>query len=265
MRSTLTAVACAAVVTVPAAVIAQGTIVETPVGENIVAIGRASTDATIYTTLAQTFVAPGGMRYLQDFTVFLTEGFGGAHVGLRAYVYNFAGTPAGSALTGPALFQSATFAGSANLFGFDAYRFSTGNTALVAGATYAFVLSASEPFATTPDGSTTFAGATLADAYAGGTLYAANTGANFSTLGDAGAFTPVTGAADLSFRATFTATAVTTNVVPEPGPLALVGIGLVLVVGSDRRRQRARANTEKRRRGSRSYSFQVYTLRGGDR
>lgn len=215
---------------------AQAVTVATSVGNNLVAAGRVAGDPTTFNTLAQSFVAPTAgcgtsICYLQSFAFYLGDGFGGADVRLRAYVFGFG---AEGALTGPALYRSAEFAGSGNVFGLDPFRFEAANLALARGGTYAFVLSAAEPFGLVPDGSTVLAGATLADEYAPGALYGARTGADFSALGDPGAFARVAGAPDLSFQATFTAA-----VVPEPATAALVGGGLLALVGVARRRARS--------------------------
>jgi hypothetical protein len=147
-------------------------------------------------------------------------------------VFNFG---ADRALTGPALWRSAEFAGSGNVFGLDPFRFDAPNLALVRGSQYALVLSATEPYAGIAEGSTVLASATLADEYAGGALYGARTGGDFSALGDPGAFAAVAGAPDLSFQATFTSA-----VVPEPATVALVAVGLLGVGGAGARARRRR-------------------------
>ena len=217
---------------------AQTTTIGTSVGNNLVAAGRAAGDATTFTTLAQSFVAPtaacpAATCFLQTFAFFLGDGFAGPSTRFRAYVFNFG---ADRALTGPALWRSAEFAGSGNVFGLDPFRFDTPNLALARGGSYALVLSASEPFARVPEGATVLAGATLADEYAGGALFGAITGADLSALGEPGVFTRVAGAPDLSFQATFTAA-----VIPEPGTVLLVGGGLLVLAAAARRRRGERA------------------------
>ena len=231
--STALAAALALGVAAAAPAAAQTVTVATSVGNNLVAAGRAAGDQSTFNTLAQSFVSPTAgcgtsICYLQSFAFYLGDGFGGTDVRLRAYVFSFG---AEGALTGPALYRSAEFAGSSNVFGLDPFRFETTNLALTRGGAYAFVLSAAEPFGLVPDGSTVLAGATLADEYAPGALYGARTGADFSSLGDPGALARVAGAPDLSFQATFTAA-----VVPEPATVALVGGGLLALAGVVRRR-----------------------------
>jgi hypothetical protein len=177
---------------------------------------------------------PGGHLLPADLRLLLGDGFAGTATRFRAYVYNFGNE---LALSGPALWRSAEFSGSGNIFGFDPFRFEMPNLALVRGFQYAFVLSASEPFGATPDGSTVLASATLADEYAGGALYGAANGASLSALGTPGAFARVAGAPDLSFQAVFTATQVA--VIPEPATVALFGAGMLGVAAVARRRARA--------------------------
>ena len=95
------------------------------------------------------------------------------------------------------------------------------------------MLSASEPFGSIPDLSTTFAGGTDVDEYAGGGLFGAYNDGNFLALGVAGTLSPVQGSPDLSFSATFSS-----NVVPEPGTvwLLVAGCGAMLAVVRMRRR-----------------------------
>ena len=213
---------------------AQTATIGTSVGSNLVAAGRVAGDPSTFTALAQSFVppsvaCPAATCYLQTFAFFLGDGFAGASTRFRAYVFNFG---ADRALTGPALWRSAEFAGSGNVFGLDPFRFDAPNLALTRGGSYAFVLSASEPFARVPEGATVLAGATLADEYAGGALFGAITGADLSALGEPGAFVRVAGAPDLSFEATFSAA-----VIPEPGTVLLVGGGLLGLAAAARRRR----------------------------
>jgi hypothetical protein len=205
--------------------------VATPsIGTSLAAAGVNSLDPTTFTTLAQTFVAPTGFLYLQNFSLFLTESFGGPDTRFRAYVYQW---NADNSL-GTQLWASNTFAGSGNIFGFDTYSFTTLNLQLTQLGTYAFVLSASEPFGLIPDGSTTFVGTTFDDEYAGGRLWGATNGADFAALGTAGTLQPVLGSEDISFDANFT-----NNTVPEPASIALLGTGLAGVALVARRRRRS--------------------------
>lgn len=225
----------------PAAAQAPATL-GTSVGNNAVAAGRVAGDPTTYQTLAQSFTAPvagcgTSVCYLQGFSLFMGDGFLGTGTRFRAYVFSFG---ADLALTGPALFRSAEFAGSGNVFGLDPFRFDTPNLALARGGQYALVLSATEPYAGIADGSTVLASATLTDEYAGGALYGARTGGDFAALGDPGAFAAVAGAPDLSFQATFTSTAAAA-VVPEPGTVGLVAAGLLGIAGAGVRGRRRRA------------------------
>lgn len=229
-----------AAATAPAA--AQTATVSTSVGNNLVAAGRVAGDPTTFQTLAQTFVAPTAACpattcYLQNFSFYLGDGFAAAGVRFRAYVYSFG---AEGALTGPALYRSPEFAGSGNVFGLDPFRFEAANVALTRGSQYAFVLSATEGFALTADGSSAVVGATLVDEYAGGALYGATNGGDFAALGNPGALTRVAGAPDLSFQATFTAAPVA--VVPEPATVVLLGGGLLAVGAGARARRRRRVD-----------------------
>lgn len=235
-RSLRTAAAFSAVAASPAA--AQLT-PSTSVGNNQVAIGRYADDPTTFTTLAQSFVVPavgcGATCYLQSFSLFLGDNSGGANTRFRAYVYNFATSAAGGAITGPALFTSAEFGVTDGMYDFLPFTFATTNLQLTRGNTYAFVLSGSGAFGTTADGTNAAASATADDEYAGGALYGATNGSDFSALGRSGAFSRIDGAPDMSFQARFTASA--TSTVPEPGSVALVGLGLTGVAAAVRRRR----------------------------
>ena len=134
---------------------------QTSVGTTISGVGRAS-DGSAFTTLAQTFVTPSGYNFLQYFTLYMTESFGGADTRFHAYVYEFDGN-IGALNLGQQLYRSGEFAGSSNFLGFDTFLFSTPNLLLDATKQYAFVLSASEPFLSIPDFSTTFVGGTELD------------------------------------------------------------------------------------------------------
>lgn len=214
----------------PSVAQAQSSTVQTSVGSTINGIGRSS-DGSAFTTLAQTFVAPTGFLYLQQFSLYLTEGFGGADTRFHAYVYEFDGN-IGALNLGQQLYRSSEFAGSGNFIDFDTYTFNTSGLLLDGAKQYAFVLSASEPFGSIPDFSTTFAGGTDADEYAGGELFGAYNEDNFLALGLAGTLTPVQGSPDLSFSATFSS-----NVVPEPGTMWLLVAGLGALVVVQRRRR----------------------------
>lgn len=231
MKRFLVAAAVAASLSVaPAIAGAQATNTQqTSVGTTINGIGRSS-DGSAFTTLAQTFVTPSGYNYLQQFTLYMTESFGGADTRFRAYVYEFDGN-IGALNLGQQLFRSGEFAGSSNFLGFDSFLFSTPNLLLDANKQYAFVLSASEPFLSIPDFSTTFLGGTDVDEYAGGALFGAINEDNFNALGVGGTLTPVQGSPDMSFSATFSS-----QVVPEPSTIWLVVAGAAAIAFMARRR-----------------------------
>ena len=231
MKRTLVAAAFAAsLIVAPAIAGAQAyNTQQTSVGTTINGIGRSS-DGSAFTTLAQSFVTPSGFPYLQQFTLYLTESFGGADTRFRAYVYEFDGN-IGALDLAQQRYRSGEFAGSGNIFGFDSYLFSTPDLLLDATKQYAFVLSASEPFLSIPDFSTTFAGGTAVDEYAGGALFGAINEGDFSALGVGGTLTAVQGAPDLSFSATFSS-----QVVPEPSTIWLVVAGAAIVGLVARRR-----------------------------
>ena len=202
---------------------------QTSVGTTINGIGRSS-DGSAFTTLAQTFVTPSGFPYLQQFTLYMTESFGGVDTRFRAYVYEFDGN-IGALNLAQLRYRSGEFAGSSNFLGFDSFLFSTPNLLLDATKQYAFVLSASEPFLSIPDFSTTFAGGTDVDEYADGALFGAFNDGNFGALGVGGTLTAVQGSPDMSFNATFSS-----QIVPEPSTIWLVVAGAALVGLVARRR-----------------------------
>jgi len=233
MKHSLVAAALAASLSVaPASAGAQAyNTQQTTVGTSINGIGRSS-DGSAFTTLAQTFVTPSGYNFLQQFTLYMTESFGGADTRFRAYVYEFDGN-IGALNLGQQLYRSGEFAGSSNFLGFDSFLFSTPDLLLDATKQYAFVLSASEPFFSIPDFSTTFAGGTDVDEYAGGQLFGAMNEGNFLALGVGGTLMAVQGSPDLSFNATFS-----DLVVPEPSTIWLfvAGAGVIALVAHRRRR-----------------------------
>jgi hypothetical protein len=185
--------------------------------------------------LAQTFMTPAGMNYLQSFSFYLSNSFNGNLLFLQAAVYQF--NPAGF-LSGPALFTSALFNGSGNVNGNDTFAFGNLNIALTPNVVYALVLSTLPGAAQTPDGSTVLANLADGDTYAGGSLfYALST--NPADLTSPDGFTSLDGTTDAAFSATFTPTAT-----PEPATLMLVATGFAGAGGvavRRRRRQSSRA------------------------
>jgi PEP-CTERM motif-containing protein len=189
---------------------------------------------TPLTAIAQTFALPSGTNYLQSFTFFLASQFNGNQLFLQAAVYQFAGDQ----LTGPALFTSALFAGSGNTSGSDPFTFGTGasplNVLLAPNLTYAFVLTALNGNAATPDGSTVQANLAAGDTYAPGALYYSMVSGT-ADLFAPGAFASLDGTTDVAFNATFTAAPVVST--PEPGTIVLVASGLAGIGGVVRRRR----------------------------
>ena len=181
--------------------------------------------------IAQTFMRPAGMNYLQAFTLYLTNSFAGDMLFLQASVYRFDTDH----LSGPALFASALFAGSGNVIGNDAFTFGGGasslNVLLAPNAVYAIVLSALPGAAQSPDGSTVLANLGATD-YANGALYYSFAGSQ-ADLSTGGAFAALDGTTDAAFSASFSVTAT-----PEPATLMLVATGFAGMGGVVARRRR---------------------------
>ncbi len=179
--------------------------------------------------IAQTFMTPAGMNYLQSFSFYLSNSFNGNLLFLQAAVYQFNG----DFLAGPALFTSALFNGSGNTNGNDTFTFGNSlNIALSPNVVYALVLSTLPGAGQTPDGSTVLANLADGDTYAGGSLfYAVST--NPADLSSPGGFTSLDGTTDVAFSATFTGTAT-----PEPATLVLMATGLAGMGGVAVRRRR---------------------------
>jgi PEP-CTERM motif len=179
--------------------------------------------------IAQTFVTPSGMNYLQSFSFYLSNSFNGNLLFLQAAVYQFNVDQ----IAGPSLFASALFNGSGNVIGNDTFTFGNSlNVALAPNTVYALVLSAIPGAAQTPDGSTVLANLAPGDTYAPGALfYALST--NAADLSAPGGFSALDGTTDVAFSATFTPTTT-----PEPATLMLVATGFAGLGGVVARRRR---------------------------
>ena len=189
-------------------------------------VGPLTRDAAGIQSLGQSFIVPPFVSQLSSFRLSLTSAFNGSALRFDAYIYSF--NTATRSITGPALWSQLNVAGSGNEFSFDDRTFNTGNVTLNAGATYLFLLSASNQGAGVPLDAGNLVGANDANGYAGGALWVASNGSNFAALSTAGAFGTVAGIDDAAFTATF--------VTPEPATIVLTAFGLIGLGVVSRRR-----------------------------
>ncbi len=180
-------------------------------------------------SIGQSFTVPTLAPALSSFSLSLTNAFDGANLRFSAYIYRF--DAATRSLTGAAAWSRATVAGSGNDFSFDLRTFDTGNVLLAPGSTYLFLLTTLGEAVAFPEAGNLL-GASTADGYAGGALWASDAATNAALF--AGGWSQVDGVADLAFTATFTSA----TVVPEPATVVLVGTGLLALGGLARRRGR---------------------------
>src|SRR6185295_6800475 len=109
-------------------------------------------------------------------TFFVSDLQGGSSfpTSFRAYVYAWNGT----AITGPALFTSATLTTDGSFGNMQTFTILTGGITLVSGQSYIAFFSASGVGNSIPDNSAL--GSPLTDAYAGGSFFFTSAGANFA-------------------------------------------------------------------------------------
>lgn len=223
--------ACAIATLIAAPLAAQVTITTGAPAQYVGPLGKDSELGPIPTVFAQTFRVPAGTNSLQSFSFYMTNFFGGSGLLLDASVYQFQT----DRLTGAALYNgqfTGTNSSAAVLMKFGSVALPL-NVSLLPATTYALLFSAANRFSLTPDGSSVLLGATLNDAYANGSLFASfatTTSSLFLTNAFQAAAAP-----DAAFSATFVSTAV----VPEPGSVVLIGTGLLLLGVVNFRRKRA--------------------------
>jgi PEP-CTERM motif len=160
------------------------------------------------TAYGQTFTA-GSDNVLNSFSLYLDGPANNGAVNFTAYIYAWTG----SAITGPALYTSAsqTFTGSTTGSPTE-FAFNTGGTTLTAGAQYvAFLFSTSGGWAGMP-----YSGAFGSNPYPGGAYVYDNVGTNFSQLSSPW---DNPGYGDVWFKADFT------SGVPEPATWAMMLLG----------------------------------------
>ncbi|MEO7085916.1 MAG: PEP-CTERM sorting domain-containing protein [Gemmatimonadaceae bacterium] len=202
-----------------------------PGSADVVPVGKYSDFVVpIPTAVAQTFAQPTGFNYLQMFTFFISDGFGGgANLLLQASVVEYTTSPlAGTLLYTAALNGSASPTNEAVTFGSGENPL---NLFLDPTKTYALVLSSLEHFAATPDHSTITVGGT-GDVYSGGSLFATTA----TDIADIDATNSLDLGQDAAFSATFTSARVTPT--PEPSTTVLFATGLIGVATMVKRRRR---------------------------
>lgn len=186
-------------------------------------------------TYGQTFTTEGGFNTLNTFSFWLsaTDSYNAEGLLFKAYVMQW--DAASGHATGPVLYSSALYAGSA--LASQRYDFNTGNLLLTGGAQYVAFLSASGFFASMPpDGALVSMEGTLSGSYTGGQFVYSNNGDDFSIL--------TTQEWDLSGNAEFFQTRFYAEfsgdvaVVPEPSTVLLMfsGLSAVLLVARKRKR-----------------------------